>query len=503
MHLKTILFVLGIATGIIVGYSTQYATEIAIAFAVLALVQGTLYVIERKQQTKGLLLSLFVCLVSVGVVTGTLCVQLETEKVPYTCSSVCAFDAEVVSSPETKDSYQTVIVRKLDASENVYDTQLRVPLYPKFKIGETVKISGKVSVPTVIYPHGGEKSFDYATYLHTKNVGSESLFPKVEVIDSEAHTLTAILGRWKENMVGKINMFVESPASSLASGMLFGNSDMSKELTDTFRTAGLSHIIVLSGFNIAIVISFILFVFAFLPLTLRIVFASICVIGFVTMVGAEASVMRATCMAFVTLLSTLIGRAYVARQALILSLLAIILYEPSSLLHDVSLHLSFLATAGIVYATDPIKIIVMRYINSTSIVELFTTACAAYISTLPYILFTFGRVSVYALVANVVALPFVPFAMLLSFFTVVSSYMSDTIARVVGFMDTLVIDVILFVARSVERLPFSSFAFTTSAFGAVCLYVVLVSIVVYFSQKEIDETLATTEDGYLTGIIKY
>jgi len=67
-------------------------------------------------------------------------------------------------------------------------------------------------------------------------------------------------------------------------------------------------------------------------------------------------VIRATLMSFVGLLAMLLGRAYVAKQALILSLLAIVMYEPYALMHDVSLHLSFLATAGIVYLSEPLEI---------------------------------------------------------------------------------------------------------------------------------------------------
>jgi competence protein ComEC len=135
------------------------------------------------------------------------------------------------------------------------------------------------------------------------------------------------LGRWKENLISRIEMYVSSPASTLASGMLFGASSVSRELAQTFRTAGLSHIIVLSGFNIAIVIASILFVLAFLPLFLRITLASISVIVFIIMVGAEPSVVRATLMAFIGLLAMLVGREYVARHALILSFFVIVMYE--------------------------------------------------------------------------------------------------------------------------------------------------------------------------------
>jgi len=503
MHVKTIIFVAGVALGIIVGYGSKYATEIIIAALLLAAVQIGIYVIERKRKTVGLALSLSLFLIPLGIVVGALRVQLENEKTAYTCQAACTFDARVISSPESKDTYQRLVVRPSDSNEETYNVQLRVPLYPTFRIGETVRVSGKVTEPSFIYPHSGEKSFDYLSYLHTRNIGSEMLFPKIEVIDSEAHTVREILGRWKEGMIGKINIYVSTPASVLASGMLFGDSSMSKELTDTFRTAGLSHIIVLSGFNIAIVISFVLFVFAFVPLTFRIASAALFVVLFVLMVGGEASVLRATCMAFVSLLSTVLGRAYVAKQALIVSLLTIIMYEPSALLSDVSLHLSFLATAGIVYLSDPVKIFFKRYFTNNSYIELCTTTVSAYVATLPFVMYTFGTVSVYALLANLLALPFVPVAMLFSFLTVLFSYVFIPLAQLFGFIDSLLINIILFIAQVTEKLPLSSISFTISSFSMVMFYGAMVLSIIFLSRRTKNETLHTTQNGYLTDVIKY
>jgi competence protein ComEC len=503
MHFKTIIFVAGIATGIIVGETINFGSEIAIASLILAVMQVGIYVVGRKRNAEGLALSLFVFLFSLGTFIGIFRVQFEREKEIFVCNTVCTFEAEIISSPETKDAYQTLVVHPVESGDDMYDVQLRVPLYPKFAIGDTINVSGKVSVPQIIYPHEGEQSFDYAAYLHTKQIGSESLFPKIELVDSEAHTVTQLLGRWKEDMVARTNNYVSAPASSLASGMLFGSSDMPKELSDTFRAAGLSHIIVLSGFNIAVVISFVLFVLAFVPLVVRIAIASVSVIAFVMMVGAEASVVRASLMAFVALLSTLMGRAYVARQALMLSLLAIILYEPQSLLHDVSLHLSFLATTGIVYLSDPIKDIVSRYLSKQSFVELVTTTLAAYFATLPYVCYTFGSVSPYALVANILALPLVPLAMLFSFSAVLFSYLSDAVARIFGFADTMLIDIILFFARSIEHLPFSRFAVSINAYEMIFLYASFLVLVYFIQRKTNNETYQTTKEGYLTDTISY
>ena len=500
--------------GIVVGEVSMFASEIVLGSIMLMMMQAGLYVWERKRKqasdvvdvTRLFSFSLITVLFCLGVSVGIIRAQLVEEKNSFVCESACTFYAKIISSPETKNDNQVFNVHGIESGDEVLDIQIRTPLYPNYEIGETLQLSGKVTVPDVLAPHGDRKSFDYTSYLFTKNVGSEMVYPHIEVVDDEAHTVTDVLGRWKENMIEKINLYISSPASSLASGMLFGNSSMSKELTQTFRVAGLSHIIVLSGFNIAVVITFVLFVLAFLPLLIRILLASCSVLLFVIMVGGEASVVRATLMAFIALLATLIGREYMAKQALIISLLLIVLYEPYSLLHDVSLHLSFLATMGIVYTSDPLLVLFKRYIpqlSSEGFRSMIVTTLSAYLTTLPYIMYTFGAISMYALLANILVLSFVPLAMLISFLVVVLVYIFSPIAVIFGFIDSMIINMMIWVASIIEHFPFSYIMLTIS-FGTMCiLYVIFALTLLYLLWKIKNETIDTYENGILTDIIKY
>ena len=520
-HIKTIIFVVGAMVGIVVGEVSAFSSEIGIVTIIIVITQLLLLVGSRSTSggeedtehssanvkwavnsgntVKGFipLITILFCL---GLFLGIIRVQLVEEKTNFVCESRCAFEAVIISSPETKNDYQVFKVSPIKNSENILDVQVRTPLYPKYKIGETLKLTGKPTKPNILFPHGNVRAFDYSAYLLSQNVGSEMLYPNVEVLDEEAHTLAGVLGRWKENLIMRIDKNVSAPASAFASGMLFGASSISKDLTQTFRTAGLSHIIVLSGFNIAIVIATILFILAFLPLIFRVGLASLTVIIFVMMVGGEPSVIRATLMAFIALVAMLVGREYVARSALIISLFLIIMYDPYALLHDVSLHLSFLATAGIVYFSEVFSNIFSR-IKSDTLRGLCVTTISAYLATLPYVMYTFGTVSIYALFANILALPLVPISMLMTFFVVLFSHFSNVLAIFFGFVDTLLINIIIWIAQIIELLPFSYLSFTIS-FKTMCiLYIVIVLLISYFSKRSTE--LVTRRENILTDIIKY
>lgn len=518
MHLRTLTALIGILLGIAVSEISVYGSEIAVVGFLIGTLQLLLYLYEvygsqkkivvgenEKEDRSSFSFSLLTSVLFFSLACAILRVQMSEEKNVFACSSVCTFSGTIVSSPKMQDVYQIFSIHPTD-SGHTYDVQVKTALYPRYHKGEEVTLTSKVSLPVVTMPHGDARVFDYAMYLRLHGIGSEMLYPKIaEVNSSHESNFMLSLEQLRESLVTRISAHMSNPASLLATGMLFGVSSMSQELLQTFRTAGLSHIIVLSGFNIAILISFVLLVFKFLPLMARIFFAGILSVIFVLMVGGEASIVRATLMAFVGLLALGLGRAYVARQALLLSLIAIIMYEPIHALHDVSLHLSFLATAGIIYMSEKIKSNLedtFVRVTSKSLQEMLATTLAAYFATLPYILYTFGTASVYALIANILVLPLVPVVMLLTFIVVLLSVV-PSFAHVVGYADSLLANYIIFVGRAIERLPFSSITVSISLTTMFVVYVVLIMLFVILTRKVKNETLLTKENEIISEVISY
>lgn len=517
MHRATLTALLGILLGVAFCEKYLFSTEVACMFFGVGVVSGILLLLKRKHERKNLLgdmhaslvekcnLALFVTVFSLSFVVGVVRMQFIEEKEILVCESACTFMARVVTSPEIKDVYQIFAVAS-DENSNLSYVQVKTPLYPQVHIGERVSLSGKVAVPKSSMPHGEARSFDYGAYLALHAIGSEMYYPHIEVLaeDSDTSFFTRLV-RLKESCVNLIGRYIDTPSSTLASGMLFGDSSMSRELTQTFRTAGLSHIVVLSGFNIAILISFVLFVCMFLPLVLRVIVSTLLVIFFVMMVGAEVSVIRATLMSLIALVALLLGRAYTARQALLLSLLLIVMYKPSHVRSDVSLHLSFLATAGIIYLSDGLSQLFV-HVRKEMYREMLVTTCAAYLATLPYIMYTFGTVSLYALVANMMVLPLVPVMMLITFLVVVSAATVPFLGMVFGYTCTVLGEIIIFVARTVESLPYASLTVSISFFTMIVMYI-CGGFIFYVTTTRVtdkkNETLLTKNDEILSDVITY
>jgi competence protein ComEC len=486
--------VLGVVLGIIVGYTSSYSTEIAIASLLLICLQVvallvTIFVCKRGGIHTVSIFYVYTILIFCGVCIGIVRVQMVHDIQAITCQGVCTVEGDIVRTPKSKDSFQEVTV-EVDA-RSLY-IQAHVPLYPSYTIGERLRMTGVVTLPENMSQHTDGKAFDYLSYLYGQHVGSQMYFPKVEVVDKEAHSLSAYLGRVKVALVKDIQMYVSAPASSLASGMLFGDDSMSDDLKNDFRSTGVSHIVVLSGFNIAILISCIVFILRFVPLFLRVSVASVCVILFVIMVGTQASIVRATLMSAIALMATLFGRMYVAKQALLVSLFAIILYDPHALLYDASLHLSFLATAGIVYMEEFVRLYASRYIRKEFLLELFSTTFSAYIATLPYSMYAFGTASLYALLTNILVLPVVPIGMLSSFIVVVCAQVSSNASFFFGYITSIILDYIITVVTLIAKFPYAYIHVDISLVMMFIIYGVLVICVVLLDQYQKNETLRTS-----------
>lgn len=518
MHAKILSLVTGIIVGIVCGSVSVYGSEIAVAALVLLVTQCCLVALSIVHSRKKMNIQkegrpsflycapLTLCL-SLGIVLGVIRVQFVEEKMSVICETVCTKSGYVVNPSTFAHEYQTIVFRS-DETTSSYDILVRLPRYPTYEIGEQLTLSGQVRIPPPTFPHGSPQSFDYRSYLHARHLGSEMLYPRVTHREdvSGAQSLVQVLQSYKEKGRKIIQHYVTDPESSLATGVILGDDGMSSELKNTFRAAGVSHIVVLSGFNIAILVMFIFWITFFLPLILRVFFAIGMIILFVLAVGGEASLVRASLMMGVSLGALLLGRGYVARQALLVSLMVILLYAPETVLKDVSLHLSFLATAGIVYLLPVLEMLITPRIKK-SFRSLLVTTLATYIATMPYIMYTFGSLSFYALIANILIVPLVPPLMLLSGLTILSGLFSEVLALLFGYGTSSLGHVIIVLAHVFEKMPFSHIEASISFRTMLVMYMLIgVSCIVtrnYRERTQKNETLRTNANESISEIMTY
>jgi competence protein ComEC len=176
------------------------------------------------------------------------------------------------------------------------------------------------------------------------------------------------------------------------------------------RRSGLAHLLAVSGSNVAIVLGAILYLTVRAPLLARALLAALGLMMFVLVVGPDASVLRAGVMGAIGLLALTTGSRPNPLAALGLAIAMVVGARPG-MVQSVGLHLSAAATAGIVLWSNPIAAR-LRYLPR--VVSLaFGVTLAAQVAVAPLLVGAFGELSLVGPVANLVAMPAVPFATIL------------------------------------------------------------------------------------------
>jgi competence protein ComEC len=228
------------------------------------------------------------------------------------------------------------------------------------------------------------------------------------------------------------------------------------ELEIAFRQTGIIHIVVLSGYNVMLVVGFFWWFSSWmLPLRGRIVFGLIGITLFALVVGLSATVVRASIMAAILLLGKLLGRKYDVLRALLFAALIMVLINPYILLYDIGFQLSFMATLGLVLVLPQFESTLATHSTQLKFRDLFFATVVTQIFVLPLLMYHIGEVSLVSVLVNMLVLPMVPVAMLLTFITGLVGAVSIPLGSLVGLLAYLPLQYILVVAELFAAFPFA------------------------------------------------
>ncbi len=241
--------------------------------------------------------------------------------------------------------------------------------------------------------------------------------PHLRVIDGRAFiTRSASVDVWAAQrswVTARIRPYFSDDGTALVAGILYGDADFSKEAREHFVSSGLMHIVAVSGSNVTILIHAVSVLLVGIGLRRRHAFyvSTFALIGFTLFVGAGASVLRASVMAWFLLLAREVGRPTSAFRLLLVSAVILTFQNPWTLLYDASFALSFLAMWGVL-AWTPVFLARFTFLPTRfGLREIASMTSAATLMTTPYVAWAFGRLSLAGLFTNLVALPLVPFIM--------------------------------------------------------------------------------------------
>jgi competence protein ComEC len=275
----------------------------------------------------------------------------------------------------------------------------------------------------------------------------------------------ALLYSLKDYALNTIYRIFPDPEASLLAGILLGvETGIPEAVQEAFQATGTSHIIAISGFNIAILAGLFTLLFSRLLGRWRGAIVAALGIAFYTLlVGAGPSVVRAAVMGWFSILAIQMGRRQNGLNSLAAVAAIMVLFNPF-LLWDVGFQLSFLATLGLILYAAPIQGIFDRMASrvlpshivtrlSAPAGEFFLLTLAAQILVIPVMAYHFQTLSLTMLIANPLILPAQPAVMILGGLATLAGMFFQPLGQLLAYLAWPFVAYTIRVVEGLSRMP--------------------------------------------------
>jgi len=265
--------------------------------------------------------------------------------------------------------------------------------------------------------------------------------------------------------------------SALVPALVHGDDHaLSDDLSDDFRTSGLTHLLAVSGTNLTLVIGFLLAIARSVGVHGRtqIVLAVLGTVGFVILARPEPSVVRAACMGLIAVVGLGTGGRRRGIRCLSWAVVILLLIDPW-LARSAGFVLSASATAGILVLGPPWRDALARWMP-VPLAELLAVPMAAQVACTPAVAAIAGQVSMVAVVANLLVGPAVGPATVLGLLGGLVGLASTPASHLVGLGAASCAGWIVIVGRRSAQLPGAALEWGSGpiAVGVLVLVCVLV-----------------------------
>jgi len=365
---------------------------------------------------------------------------------------------------------------------------VRTTQQPKYSYGDELLISGTLISPEGFTSQTG-RFFDYKNYLLQDGIRYIVSYPQIIPTGKvEGNILVRKLFLIKQSFITKLQINLPEPHASFMAGLLLGaKSSMGPQLLEDFRVTGVIHIVVLSGFNITIVVWFIMTLLSRFGMITSSVVGSIGILFFAIMTGAGATVVRASLMAFLVIVARMTGNSTLVIRMLFLSGFIMLWHNPMLLLYNPSFQLSFVATFGLI-TLAPWVSRNLHFIPNPKIGELrelLAATIATQIMVTPLLLYMMGAFPTYSLFANFLILTTVPAAMMIGFLTIMTSYISHTVSQLLSFAAYWILEYSLTIVGVFAGLPAANFEVPPFSFLYVVISYIVMALIGCYVHREL------------------
>ena len=273
-------------------------------------------------------------------------------------------------------------------------------------------------------------------------------------IPPERQSFEAILLKIKNKINSSLSHNIREPFLSLARGYILGDDKATNdEVVNLLQKTSMTHIVAVSGFNIAIIFLMANRLLSFFHLSPHKTYYLTIGLGaiFILLSDHPASALRAGIMLSLALGAERLQRMGNPINILLLAATVMLIFNPLILIYDLGFQLSFLASLGLIFrqvllpkeeiamaGRKKLKNIFQNIFQDTIYILLFVSPLLAYYQ---------GTISLKPILANLPILPLMPSVTFLIILLVLCSFWLPSLSLVLGFLVEKIIASQIFVLK--------------------------------------------------------
>ncbi len=417
----------------------------------------------------------------------------------FTGSDEALITGIVGSEPDVRENYtnliveaESLLIENGSAQPVTGKVLVRAERYPAIAYGSRLQLKG--ALRAAVFPN----SSSYQQYLARHDVFSTMNRPEIVVLDTGlGNPFYSALLAIKARAQTTIKRLFPEPQAALLSGILLGyDRGLPKALMEDFQATGTTHIIAISGFNIAIIAGILLRGSRyFVSPRMAGVIAVVGIALYTILVGTDPAVVRAAIMGVMFIVALIfLGRPTFLYASLFAAALLVTLVNPL-LLWDVGFQLSFMAVLGLMLYVGPWSKQISDKLEprvgesraqqlTHMIADVSLATLAAIVMTLPVMLLHFDRISLVSPIANLLILPAQPGVMMIGGAATILGMISPILGKVPAWAAWLLLTYTINLVRFFADLPFSSVEVSIPVVGVFAYLGVIIAMTWNSKQKK-------------------
>ena len=344
--------------------------------------------------------------------------------------------------------------------------------------GDTVKVTGKLRE-------------GFGSYQ--SSIG----FAQIEIVSRDNSVVKAVRGKFFSGVFTAL----PEPQASLGLGFLVGlRALLPEELLDQLSRTGLTHIVAVSGYNLTVLVRVARRGFMRISKFSATFAAFSLIIIFLAVTGLAPSIFRASIVSGFALLAWYYGRPI--RPMMLLGLSGAITagINPFFIWFDIGWWLSFTAFFGVLILapTSTQRIFRKEGKDLPMIAQIAIETTSAQIMALPIIVAIFGELSLISIIANVLIVPFIPYAMAVTFVAGLGGALIPVIAGWLALPAKVILTTMTAVISLLASVPFALVEVDVGWSLVVVWYLALLSIYwITLHKLTTDQKLLITQTNHI------